>query len=89
MKKKKRLLDEYRFPGFRPETEVKGLFDDSKAKVIRLKRTQKKRYADIAALFIMPIMTRKSAGLGICPAETREFTWNWRYVVSIAGDVRK
>ncbi|OOP55141.1 MAG: hypothetical protein AYP45_16460 [Candidatus Brocadia carolinensis] len=41
MRKKKRLLDEYRFPGFRPKAEIKGIFGDSKARVIRLVRTQK------------------------------------------------
>ena len=41
MGKKKRLLDEYRFPGFSPRTEIKGIFEDPKARVIRLKRTQK------------------------------------------------
>ncbi len=41
MRKKKRLLDEYRFPGFRPKAEIKGIFGDSTVRVIRLVRTQK------------------------------------------------
>ena len=41
MGKKSRLLDEYRFPGFGPKAEIKGIFGDSKAWVIQLKRTQK------------------------------------------------
>jgi hypothetical protein len=41
MGKKVRLLDEYRFPGFRPKAEIKGIFGDSKARVIRLVGTQK------------------------------------------------
>ena len=41
MEKRRRLLDEYRFPGFSPRAEIKGIFGDPKARVIRLKRTQK------------------------------------------------
>ncbi|MBE7445551.1 MAG: transposase family protein [Planctomycetia bacterium] len=38
--KKRRLLDEYRFR-FVPRAEIKGIFGDSNARDIRLKRTQK------------------------------------------------
>ncbi len=89
MKRKKRLLDEYRYPGFRPETVVKGLFGDCKAKVIHFIRTQKKRFADVVARSITAITTRKFARLGIYPAAIRESIWNLRFVGSIAGDVRK
>ena len=41
MGKKRRLLDEYRFPGFGPRAEIKGIFGDSKARVIHFNRTQK------------------------------------------------
>ncbi|MCC6324767.1 MAG: hypothetical protein DCC43_05355 [Candidatus Brocadia sp.] len=41
MEKKRRLRDEYRFPGFGSKAEIKGIFGDSKARVIQLKRTQK------------------------------------------------
>lgn len=41
MGKIRRLLDVYRFPGFRPKARVKGLFGDPKARVIRLERLQK------------------------------------------------
>src|SRR3989338_9222550 len=41
MRKKRRLLDEYQFPGFRPKAGIQGIFGDPKARVIRLKRTQK------------------------------------------------
>jgi len=34
MKKIKRLLDEYRFPGFRPLAVIKGKFGDNKARII-------------------------------------------------------
>ena len=34
-RKRKRLLDTYRFPGFRPEDVLKGVFGDPKARVIK------------------------------------------------------
>ncbi|MBF8277140.1 MAG: hypothetical protein HW390_2213 [Candidatus Brocadiaceae bacterium] len=41
MRKKRRLLDEYRFPGFSPRAEIKGIFGDPKARLVILKRVQK------------------------------------------------
>lgn len=40
--KRKRLLDAYRFPGFRPHEMVKGVFGDHTARVITLLRRSKK-----------------------------------------------
>ena len=85
MKKKRRLLDEYRFPGFSPRAEIKGMFGDPKARVIRLVRTGKKRHADNAGRFIGAITTGQRAGYGICPAVTGEYTWKWRFAASSAG----
>ncbi len=48
MRKKRRLLDEYHFPGFRPRAEIKGIFGDSRARVIHLARIQKKQFAESA-----------------------------------------
>lgn len=42
MEKKRKLMDEYRYPGFRPRAEIKGIFGDPKARVIRFKRVQRK-----------------------------------------------
>jgi len=44
MRKTKRLLDEYRFLGFRPNAKIKGKFGDSRARIILLERRQKKRH---------------------------------------------
>ena len=87
MEKKRRLLDEYRFPGFSPRTEIKGMFGDSKARVIRLKRTQKKRYAGVVERFIGVIMTRRCVGYGIYPVEMHGFTWKWRCGEYYVGSV--
>jgi len=43
--KRKRLLDAYRFPGFRPLEQVRGVFGDPQARVITLVRRSKKRSA--------------------------------------------
>ena len=37
----RRLLDAYRFPGFRPQATIKGVFGDPKARVISLVRQKK------------------------------------------------
>jgi len=41
MKRSQRLLDAYRFPGFRPQATVKGVFGDPKARVVTLVRREK------------------------------------------------
>jgi hypothetical protein len=46
--RRRRLWDAYRFPGFRPEQTVRGIFGDPKARVITLKRRSKKRLAGVA-----------------------------------------
>ena len=55
-----RLLDEYRFPGFCPIAKIKGKFGDSRARIIPLKRRQKKRDVAGAELLIEASMTSMS-----------------------------
>jgi hypothetical protein len=43
MRKILRLPDAYRFPGFYPETVVRGIFGDPKARIVSLRRRRKKR----------------------------------------------
>jgi hypothetical protein len=43
MRKPRRLDDAFRFPGFRPEATVRGIFGDPKARILRLLRRGKKR----------------------------------------------
>src|SRR4051812_34888068 len=45
MRKPRRLDDAFRFPGFRPEATVRGIFGDPKARILRLRRRGKKRPA--------------------------------------------
>src|SRR5208337_3342552 len=46
MRKPRRLDDTFRFPGFRPEATVRGIFGDPKARILRLRRRGKKRPVD-------------------------------------------
>src|SRR5271169_6578810 len=43
--KRRRLLDAYQFPGFRPMEEVRGVFGDPHARIVTLVRRSKKRLA--------------------------------------------
>jgi len=89
MGKKRRLLDEYQFPGFRPRSKIQGIFGDPKARVIGLDRTQKKRHAVAAALYIAVITTRQNDRYGICPAGMPGSTWKWKFGESSARGAGK
>jgi hypothetical protein len=89
MGKKRRLLDEYQFPGFRPRSAIQGIFGDPRARVIRLKRTQKKRFADAVARLIADTTTRKCNGHGICHAEMPGYIWKQRSGESSARSVAR
>jgi hypothetical protein len=79
MSKGKRLLDAYRFPGFRPRATIKGIFGDPKARVIRLERRQKKQYAAVVADHIGVSTTGRCGVFGTSRAETCGSIWRWRY----------
>jgi len=79
MRKKRRLLDEYRFPGFRPKAEINGIFGDPRARLIRLTRGQKKQFAGSVEAPRKVSTTRKYAGYETCPAGMHESTWQWRF----------
>lgn len=89
MSKKKRLVDGYQFPGFRPKTTIKGIFGDPKARVIRLERRQKKRFAAHAENLIEVITTERCAGYGIYRAARCGFIWKWRYAAYFASGAGK
>jgi len=80
MEKKRGLLDEYRFPGFRPKRSIKGIFRDPKARVIQLQRTQKKRHAVAVARSTGAITTRRCAWYAIFPVGMPEFSWKLKSV---------
>lgn len=86
MREKRRLLDEYRFPGFRPKADIKGVFGDPKAWVIRLERTQKKQYAGVVAHHIGATTTRRCDGYGIYPVGMHGYIWRLRLGEYCAGN---
>ena len=89
MGKKRRLLDEYQFPGFRPMSKIQGVFGDPKARIIRLKRTQKKQFADAVAQLIADTTTRKCSRHEICPAGMPGYIWKQRSGESSAGSAAR
>jgi len=89
MGKQRRLLDEYRFPGYRPRAEIRGVFGDPRARVIQLERTRKKRSVGVAARLTDAITTRRCVGSGTFPVETLGSIWRWRYDGSNAGSAGK
>ena len=89
MGKQRRLLDEYRFPGYRPRADIRGVFGDPRARVIRLERTRKKRYAAVAERATGVITTRRYVGYETCPVGMLGFIWRWRFGGSNVGSVGK
>ena len=89
MSKYKRLTDAYQFPGFQPQLRVVGVFGDPKARVIRLKRVEKKHVVQTVVGSIEASMTTKSDVYGIFPVETQESILIWKSVVWNVRNVRK
>lgn len=87
MKKIKKLLDEYRFPGFYPKAILKGKFGDHKARIIPLVRRQKKLFADVAGRRIGVSMIGKPELSGTFLVAMQEFIWKWKHGVLIAENV--
>jgi len=83
-RKRKRLLDAYRFAGFRPSASVRGVFGDSKARVITLVRRSKKRSARNVVEHTRVGTTAVRFERATFPAATREFTWSSMFDVCAA-----
>jgi hypothetical protein len=75
MRKTRRLLDEYRFPGFRPKATIKGKFGDPNIRIIELERRQKKRFAAVVGRSIGVFTIRKSGWSGIYHVGENKSTW--------------
>ena len=74
----RRLWDTYRFPGFRANHTVSGIFGAPKARVIRLVRRGKKQFVELAVVFTLPFMTGRSEEFEISPVGTCASTWTWK-----------
>ncbi len=79
MKKRRTLLDEYRFAGCRPLARVRGIFGDPMARVVVLKRLQKKASAESVAPRAGTTTTSGFAVSATCPAQMRESIWKSRF----------
>ena len=66
--KQRRLLDAYRFPGFRPMDEVRGVFGDPNARIITLVRRSRNRPAGrgTIASFVWLGIFRPAASVNGC-----------------------
>ena len=89
MRKTKRLLDEYRFPGFRPVAKIKGKFGDSQARILPLKRRQKKQRVAVAEQFIKAIMIARHDLFVIYHVVQDGFICRWTYAaLSVVSAVK-
>lgn len=79
MQKNRRLQDEYRFPGFRPQATIKGIFGDPHARVVVLKRRQKKQCADVVEEPKEVFTTARFEPSGICRVVRRGSIWKWKF----------
>jgi hypothetical protein len=78
MRKRRRLQDAYRFPGFQPLATVHGVFGDPKVRIVRLVRRRKKLRAGCAGKLIERSTISGYVGWAIWRVATRGFTWRWR-----------
>jgi hypothetical protein len=84
MGKLKRLQDVYKFPGFVPMAEVRGVFGDPWAVVITLHRRRKKRAAGCADEGVAPSTTNGHGASATSPVATGGSTSTSRYGESTA-----
>jgi hypothetical protein len=89
MAKNRKLWDTYRFPSFRPEPIIAGIFGDPKARVIRLIRKGKKQFVEPAGRFMRPFTTERPAEFETSLAAIPASTWRWKSVGWIAGRAGK
>jgi hypothetical protein len=82
--KKRRLRDAYRFPGFRPVDDLRGVFGDPYARVVTLVRRSKKRRA-VRVGDSSPAGTIEGSGVfEILGPGIYGYIWSSRYGVSDA-----
>jgi hypothetical protein len=82
MSKTKHLEDAYRFPGFHPLRWVKGIFGDPWARLLTLRRQEKKPSVELAVRFTDPTTITGCGKSATCPAAVSASTWNWKHAVS-------
>jgi len=81
MRKKRSLYDAYQFYSFKPQRKVSGIFGDSNALVVKLRRQEKKPSAVPVAEYTELSMTARIGKFAIFPVATSECTSNLRFAV--------
>ena len=71
-------MDEYRFPGFRPASTIKGMFGDWRVRIVSLRRHQKKRRAGFAERCLGVSTIESFEEYGICRVARAGFIWSWK-----------
>jgi len=79
MEKRQRLVDEYRYPGFRPLSTIRNHPNDPDARIITMRRRQKKLYAEVAGRLIIRSMTERQGSSETFHAEIPEYTLKLRF----------
>jgi hypothetical protein len=77
--KSKRLVDAYRFTGFRPLEKIKGVFGDPLARVVTLTRRSKKRPAACVGACIRAGTTDAHGECVISPVGRTASFWSSRF----------
>jgi hypothetical protein len=85
-KRARRLTDAYAFPGFRPQTLVRGIFGDPKARIVALVRRSKKRCVVFAGESIAAGTIGAPAWFATCRRAIHACTWSWRSGAWTAGN---
>lgn len=89
MNKHKSLLDTYRFEGFVPLNQIRGVFGDPLVRIIPLQRRGKKRFVEGVEDFPGFFTTAKHGWCGTSLAGITGYTWKWRYDGFSAGVVAR
>ena len=85
MRKRRRLVDLYAFPGFRPRASVVGVFGDPQARIVRLERRGKKPGVGRAAGVHVESTSAGFDGCEIFRQEKLASTWSWRFAAFFVG----
>lgn len=87
--KRKRLLDAYRFTHFRPLEKIRGIFGDSRARVITLVRRSKKLSATVVGGHTPAGTTKDSDAFATSLVATRASIWKSRFDGCFVGTAKK
>ena len=79
MQKQQRLVDEYKYTGFRPLSTIRNHPMDPDARIIVLRRRQKKQSVAVVAKFIIRFMTERHVLSETSHAVTVEYILRSRY----------